>query len=34
MNVAIGAIIFYAVCIWEFTIGIKKSIKRFFNGKN
>jgi len=28
--VAIGVIIFYALCIWEFTIGIKESIKTLF----
>ena len=30
--VAIGAVIFYALCIWEFTIGIKKSINKLFIG--
>jgi hypothetical protein len=30
--VAIGAAIFYLFCIWEFTIGIKKSIKKLYKG--
>ncbi len=28
--VAIGAVVLYLFCIWEFTIGIKKSIKKLF----
>jgi hypothetical protein len=28
--VAIGALIFYAFCIWEFSIGIKRSINKLF----
>jgi uncharacterized membrane protein len=31
--VVVGVVIFYALCIWEFSIGIKESIKRLFNGK-
>jgi hypothetical protein len=31
--VAIGAAILYIFCIWEFSIGIKKSIKKLCTGK-
>src|SRR6266852_3631444 len=31
--IAFGAIIFYALCILEFTIGIKKSINKLFRSK-
>ncbi len=31
LRIAIGAVIFYIFCIWEFSIGIKKSIKLFLN---
>jgi len=31
-DVAIGAIILYVFCVWEFTIGIKQSIKKLFKG--
>jgi hypothetical protein len=30
--VAAGAVILYSFCIWEFTIGIKKSIKQLYRG--
>jgi hypothetical protein len=29
-DVAIGAIILYFFCVWEFSIGIKQSIKKLF----
>ena len=32
LDVAIGALIAYALAIWEFSIGIKKSIKKLFTG--
>jgi hypothetical protein len=31
--VVVGVVFFYALCILEFTIGIKKSIKKLYKGK-